>query len=72
MGMTDRFDLPVTATSVGAIDDYVTAVDLLLSADTGVEQGLTRAIVADPDFASHISRMPGCGSCRRGRSRPQR
>ncbi len=51
MGMTDRFDLPVTAVSAEAVADYVAAVDLLLSAGTGAEARLERALAADPDFA---------------------
>jgi hypothetical protein len=34
MGMTDRFELPVTAASATTLADYVTAVDLLLFEDT--------------------------------------
>jgi hypothetical protein len=51
MGMTDRFDLPVTAASAGAVADYVAGLDLLLSANTGADALLDRAIAADPDFA---------------------
>ncbi len=54
--MRDRFDLPVTAASVEALDDYVAAVDLLLSANIGADDRLARAITADPDFAlAHIA-----------------
>jgi hypothetical protein len=53
----DRFDLPVTSASGEAVADYVAAVDLLLSANTGGEERLARAIAADPDFAlAHIAR----------------
>jgi hypothetical protein len=56
MGMTDRFDLPVTAASAAAVTDYVAAVDLLLSANIGADILLERAIAADPDFAlAHIA-----------------
>jgi len=56
MAMTDRFDLPVTAASAPAVADYVAAVDLLLSANTGADALLERAIAADPDFAlAHIA-----------------
>ncbi len=51
MGMTDRFDLPVTAASASAVVDYVVALDLLLSANVGADALLDRAISADPDFA---------------------
>ena len=57
MGMTDRFDLPVTSASAEALDDYVAAVDLLLSANTGAAELLERALAAEPDFAlAHIAR----------------
>lgn len=55
--MGDRFDLPVSAASTEALDDYVAAVDLLLSANPGADERLGRAIAADPDFAlAHIAR----------------
>jgi hypothetical protein len=55
--MKDRFDLPVSAGSAEALDDYVAAVDLLLSANPGAEERLGRAIAADSDFAlAHIAR----------------
>jgi tetratricopeptide (TPR) repeat protein len=57
MGMTDRFDLPVTSASVAAVANYVAAVDLLLSANIGADMLLDRAIAADPDFAlAYIAR----------------
>jgi tetratricopeptide (TPR) repeat protein len=53
----DRFDLPVTCASAAAVEDYVAAVDLLLSAWPGSEARLDRALAADPDFAlAHIAR----------------
>ena len=56
MLLTDRFDLPVTC-AAAAVDDYVAAVDLLLSAWPGAEALLDRALAADPDFAlAHIAR----------------
>ena len=56
MAMTDRFDLPVTAASAAAVADYVAALDLLLSANTGADALLERAIAADPEFAlAHIA-----------------
>jgi tetratricopeptide (TPR) repeat protein len=56
MEMRDRFDLPVTTQSTLARDEYVAAVDLLLSANTGAEARLSAAIAADPDFAlAHIA-----------------
>jgi hypothetical protein len=57
MEMTDRFDLPVTSASAAAIGDYVAAVDLLLSANSGAAELLERALAADPDFAlAHVAR----------------
>ncbi len=57
MAMTDRFDLPVTSASAAAIGDYVAAVDLLLSANTGAAELLERALAADPDFVlAHVAR----------------
>jgi hypothetical protein len=54
--LTDRFDLPVTC-AAAAVDDYVAAVDLLLSAWPGADALLDRALAADPDFAlAHIAR----------------
>jgi tetratricopeptide (TPR) repeat protein len=56
MGMTDRFELPVTAASGEAVADYVAAVDLQLSANVGADMLLERALAADPDFAlAHIA-----------------
>jgi tetratricopeptide (TPR) repeat protein len=56
MEMKDRFDLPVTAASHAAVEEYVAAVDLLLSANPGADIGLERALAADPDFAlAHIA-----------------
>jgi len=53
----DRFDLPVTCANVAAVENYVSAVDLLLSAWPGTEVLLDRALAADPDFAlAHIAR----------------
>lgn len=57
MEKRDRFDLPVTSTSAEAVDNYIAAVDLLLSANTGAEERLARATAADPEFAlAHIAR----------------
>ncbi len=55
--LKDRFDLPVTCAAPAAVEDYVAAVDLMLSANVGAEERLERAIAADPDFAlAHIAR----------------
>jgi len=48
--MNDRFGLPLTA-SAGAHDAYVTGVDCILTANTGAEEHLGRALAADPKFA---------------------
>jgi hypothetical protein len=57
MLLKDRFELPVTCVSFAAVEDYVAAVDLLLSAWPGAEARLGRALAADPDFAlAHIAR----------------
>src|SRR5271169_3214769 len=57
MPLNDRFDLPVTCAAAAAVEDYVAAVDLLLSAWPGAEVRLDRALAADPDFAlAHIAR----------------
>jgi tetratricopeptide (TPR) repeat protein len=56
MEMHDRLELPVTTASAEALDNYVAAVDLLLSANIGAGGRLARAIAADPDFAlAHIA-----------------
>ena len=53
----DRFGLPVTCVAAAPVEDYVAAVDLLLSAWPGAEARLDRALAADPDFAlAHIAR----------------
>ena len=55
--MKDRFDLPVTSGSVEAVELYVAAIDLLLSANPGADKLLRRATECDPDFAlTHIAR----------------
>jgi len=57
MPLTDRFDLPLTCAAPAAVEDYIAAVDLLLSANIGGEELLDRAIAADADFAlAHIAR----------------
>lgn len=57
MALSDRFGLPVTAASAPAVEDYVAAVDLILSANTGAEALLDRALATDPEFAlAHIAR----------------
>ena len=57
MPLKDRFDLPLTCAAAAAVEDYIAAVDLLLSANIGAEELLDRAIAADPDFAlAHIAR----------------
>ena len=55
--LKDRFDLPVTCGAAAAVEDYMAAIDLLLSAWPGAEVLLDRALAADPEFAlAHIAR----------------
>src|SRR5271167_4406207 len=55
--LKDRFGLPITCVAAAAAEDYVAAVDLLLSAWPSAEVRLDRALAADPDFAlAHIAR----------------
>jgi tetratricopeptide (TPR) repeat protein len=57
MALEDRFGLPLTTASAQAADDYVAAVDRMLSANHGAEPLLDRALAADPEFAlAHIAR----------------
>lgn len=49
--LKDRFDLPLTTASAEAADDYVKAVDLMLSANVGADALFARALERDPDFA---------------------
>jgi tetratricopeptide (TPR) repeat protein len=48
--MNDRFGLPLTA-SAEARDAYVAGVDCILTANSGAEEHLARALAADPHFA---------------------
>src|SRR5262245_25745738 len=55
--LEDRYGLPVSTTSVAALDSYVEGVDRLLSANAGAGDSFERATSADPDFAlAHIAR----------------
>ena len=57
MAFEDRFGLPVTTSSAAAVQDYVRALDLMLSANTGGEALLDAALAADPEFGlAHIAR----------------
>jgi len=57
MPLEDRFGLALSTKNDAAAADYVAAVDLLLSANTGAEALLDRALAADPDFAlGHIAK----------------
>ena len=61
MALTDRFGLALTTDSPHAVESYIRAVDLLLSANTGAETLLDAALDADPDFAlAHIARARLC------------
>lgn len=49
--LKDRYDLEVSTSSTEARDAYVDAIDRMLAADGHVEEALSAAIQADPDFA---------------------
>src|SRR5262245_10625735 len=49
--LSDRYGNRLSTASSAARDAYVTAVDLLLSANPGAEQAFLRAIASDPDLA---------------------
>jgi tetratricopeptide (TPR) repeat protein len=53
----DLWDLPLSTESPSAAEQYVLAVEKLLSANVGAEEALGRAIGADPGFAlAHAAR----------------
>jgi tetratricopeptide (TPR) repeat protein len=53
----DLWDLPLSTESPAAAEQYVLAVEKLLSANVGAEDALGRAIAADPGFAlAHAAR----------------
>jgi len=53
----DLWDLPLSTDSSRAAEQYVLAVEKLLSANAGAEEALARAIDADPRFAlAHAAR----------------
>src|SRR3990172_3692815 len=53
----DLWGLPLSTESPGAAEQYVLAVEKLLSANAGAEEALGRAIDADPGFAvAHAAR----------------
>src|SRR5262245_4645749 len=55
MSYEDRYGLPLTTTSRGAVDAYVEGVDRLLSAQPGADRCFRQAIDADPVFAlAHV------------------
>jgi len=61
MALTDRFGLALTTDSPHAVESYIRAVDLMLSANAGAETLLDAALDADPDFAlAHIARARLC------------
>jgi tetratricopeptide (TPR) repeat protein len=61
MPIEDRFGLALTTDSPQAAENYIRAVDLMLSANTGAETLLDDALDADPDFAlAHIARGRLC------------
>src|SRR5262249_57114032 len=53
----DRYGLPLGSRSPRVVEDYVTAIDALLSANVGAAEALDRVLAADPDFAlAHAAR----------------
>ena len=61
MALTDRFGLALTTDSPHAVESYIRAVDLMLSANSDAETLLDAALDADPDFAlAHIARARLC------------
>jgi Tfp pilus assembly protein PilF len=61
MNLTDRFGLPLTTASPQAAENYIRAVDLMLSANNGAEPLLDAALTADPEFPlAHIARARHC------------
>ncbi len=57
MPFEDRFGLALTTSSSAAAENYVRALDLMLSANIGGEALLDAALDADPEFAlAHIAR----------------
>ena len=56
MSYEDRYGLPLTTTSLRAVDAYVEGADRLLSVQPGADGCFRRAIDADPEFAlGHIA-----------------
>src|ERR1700704_3738252 len=49
--LADRYDLPLSTTSVAARDAYVQGCDLALTLYPGALEAFDRAIAADPRFA---------------------
>src|SRR5215510_1893463 len=49
--LSDRYGNRLSSASAAACDAYVTAVDLLLSANAGAEEAFERAIAVDPGLA---------------------
>jgi tetratricopeptide (TPR) repeat protein len=57
MPLEDRFGLALTTSSALAAENYVRALDLMLSANIGAEELLDAALASDPEFAlAHIAR----------------
>jgi tetratricopeptide (TPR) repeat protein len=57
MPFEDRFGLTLTTSSALAAENYVRALDLMLSANIGAEELLDAALGADPEFAlAYIAR----------------
>ncbi|HVH80454.1 MAG TPA: tetratricopeptide repeat protein [Stellaceae bacterium] len=51
MLLEDRFGLPLSTANDAAAADYISGVDLMLSANPGTEALFDRALAADPEFA---------------------
>ena len=49
--MRDRYGLELSTSSASARDAYVEGIDRMLAAEAGVEESLSAAIAADPNFA---------------------
>lgn len=63
----DRYDNPLSTTSSKARDLYVEAVDRVLSANAGMEQGFEAVVAEDPNFALGYS---GLARARQLRANP--
>jgi hypothetical protein len=52
----DRYGYELTASSAAAVDTYTAAIDAALAFNSGIEEGLRRAVEMDPGFAmAHVA-----------------